>query len=464
MDDFERVSHHVEKGTNVLLHGPGGTGKSFILREIALRLIKRGKRVALTATTGIAAINLNVGRGVDPVQADERYSISGCTLHRWSGIGLGDQPVATLFARVTHDDRAKKRWLNTSILIIDEISMLGAGLMDKLDFIGKNVRQNPSPFGGLQLVLSGDFLQLPPVKDKWLFESKVWGELSLEPIIFETPKRYQDTHWFHTLLRIRKGMCEPDDQKLLEDRVEAYRRWSSSKKEDILAIKPTILHSKRADVEYENEQELEKLPGPSKTFTAFDLYTPLKFRDARGSTRDKEHYIKPLDDAIPKVISLKVGAQVMLKANLDIDAGLANGSRGVITDIFEASVNVKWLSSIITTVSIHTWIQEDQEGRAVRSQIPLILAWSSTIHKAQGGTLDYAICNIGSNVFCPGQAYVALSRVRSSTGLLLSEFYPTAIKADVKAMGVVEEMEGLSPPGEEEPPFQIEIEYYWKFV
>ena len=213
-----------------------------------------------------------------------------------------------------------------------------------------------------------------------------------------------------------------------------------------MIVKPTVLNSRRIDVDFENDQELEKLGGPTKDFAAFDEFQP------RNSHARAEHYFKQLDDAIPKYIYLKVGAQVMLKANLDIPGGLANGSRGVVTEILDAGVKVKWNNGKTTLVAKHTWLQEDKDGKAMRSQIPLILAWSLTIHKVQGCTLDLAVCNLGPSIFCPGQAYVALSRVRSLSGLYLSELYPSVINADQDALAYVESIEG---GGVEEIPEEV---------
>lgn len=423
----------IDNGQSVLLHSPGGCGKSHLLRELASYFADKGRKVYCTATTGIAAINLSVPSKL----------IAGCTLHSWSGIGKGDEPPQKLVARVNHNDAARKRWLDTDILILDEVSMLGAELLDKLDYVGRAIRREKTkPFGGLQFVFSGDFLQLPPVNAKWAFESFVWKELeySLVPHILTTPKRYEDLEWFERLLRFRKAEHTQEDIKFLHSRVAAYDKWlKSPESKDISSVKPTVLHSRKVDVEFQNDRELRKLPGSPKDFIAVDSF--VKYNN-HGRFDD---YIKPLDDDIPRCISLNVGAQVMLKANLDIKGGLANGSRGVITELLsdEAGVKVKWLNGKTTVVSVHTWIQEDKDGKATRTQIPLILAWSYTIHKSQGCTLDYAICDIGPSCWLEGMAYVALSRVRSSQGLFLSEFYPPTIKAHPSALEYVRKIESI---------------------
>ena len=163
----------------------------------------------------------------------------------------------------------------------------------------------------------------------------------------------------------------------------AYQKWlkaNESSKE--LVVKPTILHSRKIDVETENERELRALPGQIVTFRATDTFTPLQNKYAQEA-----HYLKPLEDTIPAIVSLKVGAQVMLKANLNLELGLANGSRGVVLELFPGDtplVKVKWVNGTTSLVEPFTWIQRDKDGFASRSQMPFILAWSLTIHKCLG--------------------------------------------------------------------------------
>jgi ATP-dependent DNA helicase PIF1 len=429
--DIEDIIEAVKNKENILIHSPGGTGKSYLLKILAQKCLEWKRRIACTAPTGVAALGLSQKFGV--------ISISGCTINSFGGIGLGDAPVEKLLERVLKWPGSRAKWMLTDVLEIDEISMTAAGMLDNLDYIARHVRRINKPFGGMQLIFGGDFLQLPPPKAKWAFTATVWDQLKLKPFSLYTPQRYPDEEWFHLLLRVRKAQHTAHDVKFLFTRVRAYEKWLKDMQtagDDPNIVKPTVLHSRKADVELDNDVELQKLEASNEvTFTATDLFKPFSHH------AKKEYYLKSLEDAIPKSITLRVGAQVMLKANLDQKEGYINGSRGVIVNICAPTVMVKWVSGETTEVGENVWTQEDKDGKATRAQIPLILAWALTIHRCQGATLDYAICNLGPTVFSPGQAYVALSRVRSSDGLLLQEFYPNVIKADPDALAFVEGIE-----------------------
>lgn len=425
-ENLRKIFLALDSGANILLHAPGGTGKSYCLRLIAQYLTEKGKNVVCTATTGVAAINLNI----------PEKKIMARTLHSWAGVGLAREEAKKLYEKIMRKKKYRDNWRTTQTLIIDEISMLGKEFIEKLDYIGRHTRMTPEePFGGIQLVLSGDFLQLPPVKDKWAFKSHVWEELNLIPFIFEEPKRYDDLRYFDLLLRIRKDEHTSEDIQLLQKRVVAYSKLQNmlkASKGDDLLIRPTILYSTRADVKFYNEKELDKLSGNLYEFVAEDIFLPYR----KGIRSDS--YIHLLDEMIPRVVTAKVGAQIMLKSNLRVSEGLVNGTRGVITGIIttgpEPIIDVKFLNGKRIRLTKHTWALEDKEAIASRNQFPFILAYSLTVHKAQGCTLDYAICNLGTSIFADGQAYVALSRVRNLRGLFISEFDPESIMANKTAL------------------------------
>lgn len=499
--DYQEVCEFLKQG-NVLLHGPGGTGKSYTIGKIMKEM--KHEKIFCTASTGIAAVNLSTNH-------TEQFKTS--TLHSWSGLKLAQGSVKDCVDIILSNNFLRKKWITTKYLIIDEISMIGADFFDKLEEIARNVRGRVSPFGGIHLLLCGDFLQLPPVSGGWVFKSKCWAKLNIKLIKFETPKRYPDENWFNLLLRARMGMLDEEDVKLLLSRVNAYKQylleqntkfvpqedvekynyscymclnsnnsedyaktececyhknvilehgslvhmqcimhWMSSSKsikcpscqtlfskdfleEDYLKVKPTLLYSTRFDVDGLNSFELEKLPSDVKCFTAKDSMKELK-------TLAVSYETQPIfEGTIPQHIFLKVGAQVMLRRNLDVDSGLANGSRGVVTFISDTGdfVKVRWYNDLETTVSRISWDIEDEKYIRSRSQIPLILAWAMTIHKCQGSTLDYVVCDLGKSVFAPGQAYVALSRVKTLEGLLISKLELSSLyKYDNDAIEFVE--------------------------
>jgi ATP-dependent DNA helicase PIF1 len=413
----------LEKGHNVIITGSGGTGKSHCLKSIVAHFRDLSRTVALTAMTGVAASNLN----------HSETRITASTLHSWAGIGIGDLDMKKLYAKVMEDSRSRKRWKETDLLIIDEVSMLGKNLFDKLEYIGRKMRDKTKPFGGMRLLLCGDFYQLPPVKDEFIFESEKFEKLCIKWITFSRPFRYNDIPYYNLLLRVREGRHTKEDIKILKTRMKAYDEFRKRCRQGTeLEIKPTVMYSRKADVSSYNLRQLSKLTHPEETFIAEDDFVAYR----RGSYKD--YYIKILDDIISKHIVLKIGAQVMLKYNMDVGNSLTNGSRGVVLDISsdekESIVTVKFINDKIMRIKRHTWTVENDEGFASRCQMPLVLAYASTIHKAQGSTLDYAVCDLGPSVFEYGQAYVALSRVRNLQGLFVSIFEKESIKTDPKVV------------------------------
>lgn len=437
----------IVSGRNVFLHGPGGTGKSYTIRHAVTDLRQRGYKVACTAATGIAAVNLSTN------------CLVAFTLHKWGIGGLSDRSSSQLIDDISKKCHLVKRWRETNILFIDEISMIGEDFFTKLSTIAKHFRREPDrPFGGLRIVVSGDFLQLPPVKDKWVFTSPAWGECNFDVMSFLVPKRYENEQWFRTLLRIRCGQPSPEDIELLRSRKQAYNDLLTnvSGQQDYIVL-PTNLYSTRNSADSINTTELARLVGEECIFESYD---EIIFKDEYRSLpqhrqfKTKAFYDPFLDDAIPRKISLKVGAQVMLKWNVDTGNGLANGSRGVVTRIFDNSVEVKWVNDSITVVGPETWEKCDEDAIALRTQIPLVLAWAMTIHKSQGCTLDKVVCDLGKEIFSAGQAYVALSRVRSHEGLYLRSFLPSVIFADAHAL----EYLGLNNTKQPEPHSEIVLE------
>ncbi len=422
LTQYDCIVDSIEAGGNVFLHGPGGTGKTFTIAKL-VEHFGTGRSLACTALTGVAAANLKA-------ELDKKSypPLAIQTLHSWSGIGSANLSAPQLLKKVRRNPLARMRWRETDVLFIDEVSMLGCNLFEKLDYVARGIRRQQSkPFGGLQLVVSGDVLQLPPVRDGWVFTSQAWGDLDLIPYIFEEGHRYTKTDYFDLLLRARQGALTRADINSLNNRIKTFYPTGESD----LEIIPTVLYATNFNTNAHNAEELARLPHPPETYTALDSI----------GGEDSKFVRKQFEQIVPTSSTFCVGAQVMLKANLNVDAGLVNGSRGVVTQVLPQGVRVKFLSGDELLITPHVWTIElpgkkepEISTKNSRSQIPLILAWSLTIHRSQACTLDYAICDLGHNIFTAGQAYVALSRVRSLDGLYLKKFNPESVFADKAAI------------------------------
>ncbi|NBO60669.1 MAG: hypothetical protein EBU82_06830 [Flavobacteriia bacterium] len=420
-DEQRKAYDLVEQGKSIFLTGPGGTGKSFLLKTMYEMIPdRRDKHVAVTALTGCAA--LLIGRFAK-------------TLHAWAGIGLGRESAAVLAATIRRSGKALRRWLGTDILIIDEVSMMTPELLEKLDLIAKTLRRNSAPMGGIQVVFVGDFYQLPPVnKDKeketmFVFESPVWHEIVKETVCLTKLLR-QDDPVFHTILdEARKGALSKKSLDILECRTN--QPWQQ------LAIRPTLLFTRRAEVDNINERNLKALGTDKRLFKAETVFAPIE--GTKGLTKDSpevKRIVEKMDKDGPYMgeLLLAVGAQVMLLTNMDFDTGLVNGSRGVVTGFDSSGAPlVQFMKGTPIPVPASSWESVDIEGIS-RKQIPLKLAYAITIHKAQGATLDCALIDIGTSTFECGQAYVALSRVKNLESLYVWDVEPTAFRVHPKVL------------------------------
>ena len=403
----QSVINAILSGHNIALLGAAGCGKSYLL-SVIYELPKI--RIQMCALTGCAALLL----------------VKAKTLHSWAGIGLGKGTVSELYVKIRRNQKSMRHWLCTDLLIIDEISMMTAELLDKLDALGKKIRANQKPFGGIQLLLVGDFFQLPPVntseETKFAFESNLWE--TMKTIELTQIFRQKDEIFHKILKEARIGVLTKESCDILSSKQGLD--WKNNK------IKPTLLFPKKAEVDMINETNLRALKGHVYKYNArlvYDGKTPDGFTEDENFQRALQLFDS--NASYLKELELVINAQVMLIANIDTDSGLVNGSRGVITGFSLDLPIVEFINGSKKTIGTHTWPVEDYEFVS-RSQIPLKLAYAVTIHKIQGSTLDSALIDIGSGVFEYGQAYVALSRVRSLDALYVYDFDPTAFKAHPK--------------------------------
>lgn len=433
----------IAAGKQVFLTGPGGTGKSFLLNLVYTELPKQtGKAIALTALTGCAALLLHP---------------KAKTVHSWAGIGLGKESVEILVASLRKSRRACLRWLQADILVIDEISMMTPELFEKLDAIARKIRRNEAPFGGLQLVAVGDFYQLPPVvrqdgEEKketcFVFESPLWKKLNLETHDLTEIVRQKDPVFQQVLNEARRGEVTKKSLKVL-----ARRMGLDYSQEE---IKPTMLFTRRAQVDDINMSHLRKLTTERRTYKATTLFTPI----ADGLTEKDPLVQKAIakldtDASYSAELTLAIDAQVMLITNLNPEIGLVNGSRGVVVGYgatAEADVKaqmstmqgvgqqfdpalqvpiVKFRNGVKMPITHATW-EVPEMSSVLRRQIPLKLAYAVTIHRAQGATLDCALVDVGGHTFEYGQAYVALSRVKNLESLYIHDLEETAFRAHPK--------------------------------
>jgi len=395
-------------GANVFFTGPAGVGKSFLLRYVIQELRSRhGKRVAVTAPTGIAASH-----------------VDGVTLHSFAGIGLGKGSTEKLVQRVLGSSSALQRWRTTDVLVVDEVSMLDSVLLDSLETIARAARRSARAFGGLQLLFCGDFFQLPPVSlgqfgSKFGFASRTWSACDVRTISLQTVVRQAGDPAFVTLLnQVRVGVCSAQTSATLA----ACHVLAKAVPRD--GIIPTKLYCCNRSVDEENAAHLARLSGEEHCLQAIDAFKGEYSREV----------LKRLLDGVEKKavgsLRLKVDAQVMLTKNMP-QHRLVNGSRGVVCGFMEQNVRdgygvaprvykcplVRFDTGAVLTITPATFFQYSQ-GAVVRTQFPLRLAWALTVHKSQGMTLSRAELEL-ADAFDYGQVYVALSRVTSLAGLWL---------------------------------------------
>lgn len=430
-------------GKNIFLTGPGGSGKTELIKRMVAFSRSQGKKVQVCALTGCAAVLLNC---------------NAKTIHSWAGIGLATGLNEDIVQKIKMNKYKKKNWQSIDILIIDEISMMSLKIFDLLDAIGKCVRSAPQPFGGLQLVFSGDFYQLPPVGNtaetlSFCFESLNWESTFQTIIQLKTIFRQTDPVYTKILNQVRVGKLYKSSLDCLNAQVN---------KPLTADFKPTILFPRRKDADLINYSELKKIPGEGKIYkrtrakesdmVSLPQNNNNKWKSKKGSgdysgademNLDIEYNFLVNNIMADEELVLKVGAQVMCIVNIDnaLDTSdatstikpdmIVNGSQGIVIDFIRDLPIVQFNNGVKRVIGHHVWASEVYSSVGVK-QIPLIHAWAITIHKSQGVTLEMAQIDAGSNIFECGQTYVALSRVKSLDGLYLTALNPQKIRVNKK--------------------------------
>lgn len=412
----------LKTGANVFVTGEPGAGKSYVLREYISYLRKRGIDPAITASTGIAATH-----------------IGGMTIHSWSGIGIRQDMSPYELDALASKEYVAKRIAKTKVLIIDEISMLTPKMFSLVDTICRMIRQNPEPFGGIQVVCVGDFFQLPPIQKRvvgpksmelfeekpatFVYESDSWARLSMLICYISEQHRQDDAVFLDLLAAIRRNTIEEVHYDAIQDRIVT----SSDLPEET-----TRLFSHNSDVDSINNLELAKLTGDMKTYTMQSYGN-----DAITATLAKSCLS-------PEVLQLKKESVVLFTKN-NPSKGFANGTQGVVIDFNPLGYPVVETKSgkIIHLEPMDWSIETDGKIMGSISQIPLRLAWAITVHKSQGMSLDRAVVDL-SGVFEYGQGYVALSRVRTLSGLYILGINQRALEVHPQILEIDQEFRDQS--------------------
>lgn len=390
-------------GKNIFLTGSAGSGKTFLLNQYIRYLKKNNINVGITASTGIVATHLN-----------------GRTIHSWSGIGINEEMSDTQIKNLIKKGSLRNRIMNTKVLVIDEVSMLNAKRLDLIDHICKAIRQDLRHFGGMQVILCGDFFQLPPVArgeedGRFVTESETWKSMDINVCYLEEQHRQEDKIFLQVLSDIRKNTVTKNTEAILKERLN---------KSVGAKIKPTKLHTHNRDVDAYNIFELNKLNEKEKAY--------------KMQSQGDKYLVKSLKEGYclaPEILKLKVGAVVMFVRN-NFNRGYVNGTLGKVIG-FDEDSNYPIIETISgNTITAHpeSWvIEEGSKVIASVSQVPLRLAWAITVHKSQGMSLDCAEIDL-SKTFEYGMGYVALSRVRSLSGIKLIGINELALKVNEEAI------------------------------
>ncbi len=386
----------LERQGNIFLTGAAGTGKSYLLDRYLFG--KPSQAFPVVASTGAAAV-----------------LIGGRTFHSFFGLGIMEGGVEATVARASKNRKVIHRLTAAHCVVIDEISMLSGAMLQAAERVARRVRGRPEPWGGLRIIAVGDFAQLPPVtaggmQKDWAFAHSVWEESMFQPALLSTVMRTQESEFLTVLNFIREGTVNDQVREFLNGRMHNAADLSDA----------TRLYAHRYKADTYNHQRLESLAGEPRVYkTVYE-----------GDERFLDSAKKSMP--IPEELHLKNGALVMMRKNdVSEDHLYVNGSLGTVCDMLEESLRVRLLDGTMIDVELEKFSCLDGDGQEVLAawNFPVTLAWATTIHKAQGASLDRMTVDL-SQLWEPGQAYVALSRVRSADGLAIEQWNERGIRAE----------------------------------
>jgi ATP-dependent DNA helicase PIF1 len=391
----------LKTGANVFLTGEPGAGKTYVLNQYVDWLLSSDIAVAITASTGIAATH-----------------IGGITIHSWSGIGARDTLTQYDLDYIMSNEKLVRRVKKARVLVIDEISMLDGRVLDMVESVCRTVKQSGDAFGGMQVILVGDFFQLPPIAgrgemSRFAFESRAWDSSRFMICYLTEQHRQEDELLLGLLNSIRKNDVDESHYTLLSEQTDI----------GFTDIEPTKLYTHNSDVDSMNTSRLQELNTQKAVFAM----------ESKGNKTLLQGLVK--NCLSPEVLELRKEAMVMCTKN-NFEAGYVNGTLGRVTD-FDREDGFPIIETsdgrTIKMVSQSWIIEEDGKIKAEITQVPLRLAWAITVHKSQGMSLDAAEIDL-RNAFTYGQGYVALSRVRSLTGMKVIGLNSQALLVDPRVV------------------------------
>ena len=396
----------LQSADNIFLTGEAGTGKSFLIHHYILRY---SPKAPILASTGAAAV-----------------LIGGRTFYSFFGLGILEGGRERTVDKAIKNGKLRKRLKECNEIVIDEISMLPGEVLATAEEIARTLREIDAPWGGLRIVAVGDFAQLPPVtrsfsKRDWGFLHPVWKYSEFKTLCLQSPIRYIDSEFYDVLNTIRLGEMGPKVEKLLSMRQDA--EWPA----DI-----THLYPRRNKVKAYNDQRLSELD--SEMTVIETLY------DGRATAIEQLKRNAP----VPELLHLKEGAYVMLQQNDPIGRWV-NGSTGWVRNIDKEKILVELTNGRFVKVAKVSFSQMDAEGDIIASAVnfPITLAYATTIHKSQGQTFEKAVVDL-KGLWEPGQAYVALSRLRSQKGLYLKGWETKSFRVDPAVSGFYQNIQSFT--------------------